>query len=86
MEGVRNVTSVSLQIGYSTAASVPHSIMNGFKNVLAITSATEIEFKEAEQCKTILSDPEAFAAAAAAATPSAACRVEERSTSSKGGV
>jgi len=26
-----NVASVSLQIGYPTVASVPHSIINGFK-------------------------------------------------------
>jgi len=72
MAGVRNIASVSLQIGYPTAASVPHSIMNGFKNVLAIACATDIEFKEAEQAKAILADPEAFAAAAAAAAPAAA--------------
>jgi len=77
MEGVRNVASVSLQIGYPTTASVPHSIMNGFKNVLAIACATEIEFKEAEQAKAILADPEAFAAAAAAAAPAAAESKEE---------
>ena len=52
-----NLASVSLQIGYPTAASVPHSIMNGFKNMLAIAVATEIEFKEAEQAKAILAAP-----------------------------
>ncbi|XP_072043929.1 E3 ubiquitin-protein ligase TRIM56-like [Amphiura filiformis] len=62
--GIRNLASVSLQIGYPTAASVPHSIMNGFKNVLAIAEATDIDFKQAEQVKDILSNPEAFAAAA----------------------
>jgi len=72
MQGVRNIASLSLQIGYPTAASVPHSLMNGFKNVLSIAVATEIEFKEAEQTKAILADPEAFAAAAAAAAPAAA--------------
>jgi len=77
MEGIRNIASLSLQIGYPTAASVPHSIMNGFKNVLAIACATEIEFKEAEQAKAILADPEAFAAAAAAAAPAAAEEKEE---------
>lgn len=71
LAGVRNIASVSLQIGYPTAASVPHSLMNGFKNVLAIACATEIDFKEADQAKAILADPEAFAAAAAAAAPAA---------------
>ncbi len=51
LQGVRNIASVSLQIGYPTAASVPHSLMNGFKKVLAIAVATDIEFKEAEQVR-----------------------------------
>ena len=49
MEGVRNVASVSLAIGYPTVASVPHSIINGFKNLLAIAAETEITFPEAEK-------------------------------------
>ncbi|OWK15145.1 hypothetical protein Celaphus_00000244, partial [Cervus elaphus hippelaphus] len=31
--GVRNVASVCLQIGYPTVASVPHSIINGYKRI-----------------------------------------------------
>jgi len=77
LEGVRNIASLSLQIGYPTAASVPHSVINGFKNVLAIACATEIEFKEAETAKAFLADPEAFAAAAAAATPAVEEQKEE---------
>lgn len=67
MEGVRNVASVCLQIGYPTVASVPHSIVNGFKNLLAIAAETEITFPEAEQMKAYLADPSAFAVAAPAA-------------------
>ncbi len=49
LEGVANVAALSLQIGYPSVASVPHSIVNGFKNLLAIAVATDITFKEAEQ-------------------------------------
>ena len=49
MEGVAQVSAVSLSIGYPTVASVPHSIVNGFKNLLAVAVATEISFPEAEQ-------------------------------------
>lgn len=49
MDGVRNVAAVSLQIGYPTVASVPHSIINGFKNLLAVAAETEITFPEAEK-------------------------------------
>merc|ERR1712027_261568 len=74
--GVRNVAAMSLAINYPNVASVPHSIVNGVKNLLAIAAATEITFKEAETVKAFLADPSAFAAvaapAAAAAAPAAA--------------
>uniref|UniRef100_UPI00397FCA2B hypothetical protein n=1 Tax=Salmonella sp. s55962 TaxID=3159685 RepID=UPI00397FCA2B len=47
-------------------ASVPHSMVNGFKNVLALACSTEIVFKEAEQARAFIADPTAFAAAAPA--------------------
>jgi len=73
MEGVCNIASVSLAIGYPTVASAPHSIVNGFRNLMAIAAVTEISFKEVEEMKAILDDPEAMAAlaAAAAAAPAA---------------
>ena len=49
LDGVRNVASVSLAIGYPTVASVPHSLINGFKNLLAVAAETEITFPEAEK-------------------------------------
>jgi len=64
MKGVANVAAVCLEIGYPTMASVPHSIVNGMKNLLAIAAVTEITFKEAETVKAYLADPSAFAAAA----------------------
>jgi len=72
MDGVRNVAAVSLAINYPTTCSVPHSIINGFKRLLAIAVETEITFAEAEQTKEYLKDPSKFAAAVAAAAPAAA--------------
>merc|ERR1712240_809931 len=70
-KGVANVAALSLAIKYPTVASVPHSIVNGMKNLLAVAAATEITFKEAETVKAFLADPSAFAAAAAPAAPAA---------------
>jgi len=70
--GLNNIAAVSLAIGFPTIASVPHSVVNGFKNLLAIAAATDITFKEAETLKEFLADPSKFAAAAAAAAPAAA--------------
>lgn len=72
MRGVTNIACVSLSIGYPTVASAPHSIINGFKNLLAVAAATDVEFKEAETVKEFLKDPSKFAAAAAASAPAAA--------------
>jgi len=77
LDGVRNVASVCLQIGYPTVASVPHSIVNGFKNLLAVAAETEITFPEAEQMKAYLADPTAFAVAAPAAAEEAPAAQEE---------
>ncbi|KAK7823200.1 hypothetical protein U0070_027407 [Myodes glareolus] len=54
-EGVRNVASVCLQIGYPTVASVPHSIINGYKRVLESVE-TEYTFPLAENVKAFLAD------------------------------
>jgi len=64
MAGVNNVAAVSLNIGYPTTVSAPHSIANGLKNLLAVAAATEITFPAAEQMKAYLADPSAFASAA----------------------
>jgi len=72
MAGVANVAAVCLSINYPTIASVPHSIVNGMKNLLAVAAVTEISFKEAETLKEFLADPSKFAAAAPAAAAEAA--------------
>jgi len=83
VSGVRNIACVSLAIGYPTAASAPHSLINGFKRLLAIAAETNYTFKEAEQTKEFLKDPSKFAAvvaapvAAAAKAPAAAPAAKE---------
>jgi len=79
--GVANLAAVCLQVGYPTIASVPHSIANGFRNLLAIAATTDVEFKEATTIKEFIKDPTKFAAAAApvaaAAAPAAAAPKKE---------
>jgi len=81
VNGVRNVAAISLQIGYPTVASVPHSIANGFKNLLSIAAVTGIEFEQAKKLKEYLKDPSKFAAAAAPAA--AAPEKEEKKKEEK---
>ena len=72
LEGVRNVASVCLQIGYPAVASVPHSIISGYKWVLALSVETDYTFPLAEKVKAFLADPSAFVAAATTVAPAAA--------------
>lgn len=84
--GVANLAAVCLQIGYPTIASVPHSVANGFRNLLALAATTDVEFKEATTIKEFIKDPSKFAAAAApvaAAATAAAPKKEEKKEESE---
>merc|ERR1740123_844052 len=58
------IASLSLALGYPTQASVPHSIANAFKAILAVTIGLDnYSFDKAEIYKEYLADPSKFAAA-----------------------
>jgi len=65
--GVANVAALSLAANYPTLASIPHSVVNGYKNVLAIALETDYSFPLADKVKEYLKNPGAFAVAAAPA-------------------
>jgi large subunit ribosomal protein LP0 len=44
--GIKTIAAISLAIGIPTIASVAHSFVNAYKNVLAISIATDYEFEE----------------------------------------
>ncbi|KAF5831068.1 ribosomal protein L10-domain-containing protein [Dunaliella salina] len=64
---ISNVAALSLATDYPTLASIPHSVINGYKNVLGLSLATDYTFPKAQKVKDMLANPEAFAAAAPAA-------------------
>jgi len=74
MQGVRNVAAISLAINYPTQASIAHSIVNSFKNLLAVAAESDVTFAQAEKMKEYLKDPSKFAAAVSAAAPAAAAK------------
>mmetsp|Transcript_11374 Transcript_11374/g.34184 ORF Transcript_11374/g.34184 Transcript_11374/m.34184 type:complete len:316 (+) Transcript_11374:120-1067(+) len=66
--GLANVTAVALATHYPTETSVPHLIINGFKNVLGLALNIEgYSFPQLDKVKEMLENPDAFAAAAPAA-------------------
>jgi len=64
-DGVANITAVSLAIGYPTVSSVPHLVVNGFKNLAGVCLEADIDIPQIAMIKEILADPSKFAAAAA---------------------
>ena len=64
--GLKNIAALSLQANYPTIAAVPHAIINGYKNVLAIAVGTDYTFPLADKVKEYLANPGAFASAALA--------------------
>ena len=70
-KGLTKLTALSLGMGYPTKASLPHCVVKGFMNVLAVCLEADYKIKQAEGLLTLLSDPEALAAAQAASAASA---------------
>lgn len=73
-KSIKNISAISLATNYPTWPSVVHSMLNSYKNLLAIAVQTEYEWPAISQLKAAIRDPSAFAAAAApaAAAPTAA--------------
>jgi large subunit ribosomal protein LP0 len=67
--GVRNITALSLQAGLPTQVSIPHMVVNAFKNLAAI--GLQVNYKFAQISGTATAAPAAPAAAAPAAKPAA---------------
>merc|ERR1719436_2349936 len=63
MTGIANMAAFSREIGIPTEAGLPHAFGNAFKNVAALVGDIDFEFKEVEEVKKFLADPDAYAAA-----------------------
>jgi len=66
--GVANVAALSLGLGYPSLAALPHSIMNAYKNLVAICLETDYLFERAKALKERVDNPDAFVVAAPAQT------------------
>jgi len=82
LSGVKTIAAISLALSYPTLVSVSHSLVNAYKNLIAISIATDYTFEGSEKAKEYLANPDAFAVAAAPAAseaaPAAAAKEEEK--------
>jgi len=73
MTGLANVAAFGRELGFPTAAGLPHMMQNVFKNCVALVLDIDFPFEEADEIKAILADPAKMAAlTASAAAPAAA--------------
>ncbi|OAA43219.1 60S acidic ribosomal protein P0 [Metarhizium rileyi] len=69
-KAITTIATISLAINFPTMPSVMHSVVNSYKNILAVAVETEISWPEIEDLKDRIANPEAYAAAAPAAAAS----------------
>jgi large subunit ribosomal protein LP0 len=72
--GIQNITALSVALKAPSMAAVPYLLRTAYRNLLAISLATEYTFERARKIKELLENPEALAAlhASSAATASSA--------------
>ncbi|ODA82933.1 hypothetical protein RJ55_01442 [Drechmeria coniospora] len=77
---INAVATISLAINFPTLPSVMHSLVNSYKNLLAVAVETEITWPEIEQLKDRIANPDAYASAApvAAATSGGAAEAKPK--------
>ncbi|MCJ1350402.1 MAG: ribosomal protein P0 (A0) (L10E) [Icmadophila ericetorum] len=57
------ITTISLAVNYPTLPSIVHSLINGYKNLLAVAVETEYSWPEIEELKDRVANPDAYASA-----------------------
>ncbi|CAG9971667.1 unnamed protein product, partial [Clonostachys byssicola] len=82
-QAITTIATISLAINFPTIPSVIHSVVNGYKKVLAVAIETEITWPEIEELKDRIANPDAYASAAPTAAaggdaPAAAAKEEEK--------
>jgi len=61
--GIGQTAALSLALSWPTLPAFPHVIVNGFKNLVAVCLETNYLFKEAEDLKKRVENPEAYSSA-----------------------
>jgi len=77
-KAVANMASISLASGYLTKPAIPHLLANAFKNLAAVTFATDVSFKQADKMKEAAKNAVSYAPAAGAPAGKAAAKEEEK--------
>merc|ERR1719171_3429522 len=63
VNGCSHMAAFSREVGIPTDAALPHMFANAMKNVASLCGDIDIDFKEIEEPKKFLADPDAYKAA-----------------------
>jgi len=83
LSGIKTIAAISLAVNYPSIVSIIHSLVNAYKNILAISLETEYSFEGSEKVKEYLANPEAFAVASGPATTEAESVEETKAEETK---
>ena len=61
---INTIATISLAANYPTLPSIIHTLINGYKNVLAVAIETDYSWEGIEELKDRIANPDAYAAAA----------------------
>ncbi|MCJ1270809.1 ribosomal protein P0 (A0) (L10E) [Lobaria immixta] len=64
---IQTITTISLAIKYPTLPSVIHTLINGYKNALAVAIETDYSWEGIDELKDRIANPDAYASAGPAA-------------------
>lgn len=74
---VKNIAQISLATNIPTLPAVSHWLINSYKNLLAVSIASDYTFEGSEAIKDRIANPDAYAAAAPAAAASSSSAAAE---------
>ena len=69
---IATITSISLAANYPTLPSVIHSVVNAYKNAIAVAIETDYSWEAIDELKDRIANPDAYASAAPASGAAAA--------------
>mmetsp|Transcript_23687 Transcript_23687/g.36015 ORF Transcript_23687/g.36015 Transcript_23687/m.36015 type:complete len:331 (+) Transcript_23687:33-1025(+) len=61
LRAVSNVSAAALSFGYPILPAIPHQLVAGYRNIIALAISTDISFKAAEEAKDMIANPEKYA-------------------------
>jgi len=74
---IRTITTISLAANYPTLPSIMHTLVNGYKKVLAVAIETDYSWEGIDELKDRIANPDAYASSAPAAAADDAAEAEK---------